>query len=158
MPPLFPVPSSCDFGNCSSSNSVPFRQKFLCYPSSIVLFLYRSHLIPCQDVPRILLSASPPSFSHHIVRIFSKCSEKQMCRIYANRVVAFVQDILTFRDWSIVYQITRAMRPDVTGGFRAPSHGTVAATSFSTCPNPARRTLFNLCKNRFSIVSDNLSA
>lgn len=146
MLPLLPIPTSYDFGNRGSINPIFLSQKFLCDTARIVMLFYQSHLRPRQYVPRIILAASPPAFSHHIVRIFSKCSKKQMRRIYANRIVAFMQNILTFWDRSIVYQVTSAMRSNIARRFRTPSHGTVTATGFSTNPNPARRAFFNFGK------------
>ena len=77
---------------------------------------------------------SPPMFSDTIAHIIDSRSKKQMCRIDARRIIAGMEYLQAFYDWSICDDPTVAMR---SNGVHAKINRTVASAVYGPNPKPA---------------------
>ncbi len=83
-----------------------------------------------------------PVLSHHIVGVFSDCSKKQVTRIAAWRVVAFVKHSLSFWDWSF-FQLPHDSSGDFV--FSVPPHDSISLGG--SCPRPRPTFIWRLLNN-----------
>lgn len=80
------------------------------------------------------ISVGVPSLGNHVANICRPRPQKQMLRIAARRVVAFVKNAKTSRDWAMGKKISN---PVSSGSDRVYERDSVPKSVFIARPNPA---------------------
>ena len=81
----------------------------------------------------------PPAFGRHVLDVVPLCSEEQVKRVAARRVIAMVQHEIPRRDRAIGQFPCQPMHPDWDGGHCTRSENAVAIICFGPRPHPALR-------------------
>lgn len=111
-----------------------------------VNFSHFNNFFVCKFCHFLLLSSHLPSLFHHIVNIISLSPEKEVARVYTNRIVAFVEHKKSGIYFSAMDFVRKSMRPFFLSVYS--SHSSVPAIFSIRYPIPALSKLRSMLRNR----------
>lgn len=97
-------------------------------------FGYRVRTVLGEVVSLAAVRPSVPAFRGAVTSVVRCCASKQVCRSYARRIIAFVQNPKSCRDWAARHDPRSAMRWDHLAHHLA---GAVPGAVFAGGPDPA---------------------